>query len=109
DYILTAAVGISAGVDAIVSVFQPLLPHKLLLCLVILAVLAIVNMRGVKDTGAAFILPTFLFVGTLLISIAVGVFKTFYAGGHPVPMATVPHPMTATMTYLSLWLLLKAF
>jgi amino acid transporter len=109
DYILTAAVGISAGVEAIVSVFQPLLPHKLLLCLVILAVLAIVNMRGVKDTGAAFILPTFLFVGTLIISIAVGVFKTFHAGGHPMPMATVPHTMTVTMTGLSLWLLLKAF
>ena len=109
DYILTAAVGISAGVEAIVSVFQPLLPHTLLLCLVILGVLAIVNMRGVKDTGAAFILPTFLFVGTLLISIGVGVFKTLHSGGHPVPVATVPHPLTATVTYLSLWLLLKAF
>jgi len=109
DYILTAAVGISAGVEAIVSVFQPLLPHKLLLCLVILAVLAIVNMRGVKDTGAAFILPTFLFVGTLVVSIAVGVFKTIHAGGHPVPMTTIPHPITATMAGLSLWLLLKAF
>src|ERR1700729_3601956 len=69
DYILTAAVGISAGVEAVVSDQQWLLPHTLLLCLVILAVLAIVNMRGVKDTGAAFILPTFFFVVTLLIAI----------------------------------------
>src|ERR1700721_1909380 len=50
DYILTAAVGISAGVEAVVSDQQWLLPHTLLLCLVILAVLALVNMRGVKDT-----------------------------------------------------------
>jgi amino acid transporter len=109
DYILTAAVGISAGVEAVVSVFPALLPHILLLCLLILAVLAIVNMRGVKDTGAAFILPTFMFVGTLTISIVVGVFKVFRSGGHPVPLAPLPHPIPATVSYLSLWLLMKAF
>jgi amino acid transporter len=109
DYILTAAVGISAGVEAVVSVFPVLLPHILLMCLIILAVLALVNMRGVKDTGAAFILPTFMFVGTLLISIGVGVFKVFHSGGHPVPMAPLPHALPATVSYLSLWLLLKAF
>jgi amino acid transporter len=79
------------------------------MCLIILAVLALVNMRGVKDTGAAFILPTFMFVGTLLISIGVGVFKVFHSGGHPVPMAPLPHALPATVSYLSLWLLLKAF
>jgi len=109
DYILTAAVGISAGVEAVVSVFQPLLPYTLLLCLFILAVLALVNMRGVKDTGAAFMLPTFLFVSTLMIAIAVGVFKTLQAGGHPVAMATVSNPMNVTMSTLGLWILLKAF
>jgi amino acid transporter len=109
DYILTAAVGISAGVEAVVSVFPPLLPHILLLCLVILAVLALINMRGVKDTGAAFILPTFMFVGTLVISIGVGIFRVYQSGGHPVARAPMPHPMAATVSYLSLWLLLKAF
>ncbi len=83
DYILTAAVGISAGVEAVVSDQQWLLPHTLGLCLLILAVLAIVNMRGVKDTGAAFILPTFLFVGTLVTAIGVGTFHVFQSGGHP--------------------------
>src|ERR1700736_1209005 len=90
DYILTAAVGISAGVEAVVSDQPWLHPHTLMLCLVILAVLALINMRGVKDTGAAFILPTFLFVGSLLISIGVGVFKVHAAGGHPTPMAEMP-------------------
>src|ERR1700757_263457 len=70
DYILTAAVGISAGVTALTSAVPKLQPHTLLICLSILVVLAIVNLRGVKDTGAAFILPTFLFVGTLLTLIA---------------------------------------
>jgi amino acid transporter len=109
DYILTAAVGISAGVEAVVSDQQWLLPHRLMLCLVILGALALVNMRGVKDTGAAFIIPTFLFVGTLLISIGVGTFHVFASGGHPTPLADMPHPLSATMGYLTLWLLLKAF
>ncbi len=80
DYILTAAVGISAGVTALTSAVPSLQPHTLLICLVILAILAIVNLRGVKDTGTAFILPTFLFVGTLLTLIGVGMWKTVHGG-----------------------------
>jgi amino acid transporter len=109
DYILTAAVGISAGVEAIVSDQPWLHPHTLLLCIVILAVLALINMRGTKETGAAFIAPTFCFVGSLLVTVGVGAFRTFAAGGHPVSMAVMPEPMPATVGYLGLWLLLKAF
>ena len=109
DYILTAAVGISAGVEAVVSDQQWLLPHTLFMCLFILGVLAIVNMRGVKDTGAAFFVPTFLFVSTLLISIGVGVWHVHQSGGHPVPAGPIPTAPVATMGYLSLWLLMKAF
>ena len=109
DYILTAAVGISAGVTALTSAVPSLQPHTLLICLVILTILALVNMRGVKDTGAAFILPTFLFVGTLLTLIAVGMWKTVAAGGHPMPVAPVPAPLPATVGMLGMWMLLKAF
>ncbi|SNT24057.1 amino acid/polyamine/organocation transporter, APC superfamily [Granulicella rosea] len=109
DYILTAAVGISAGVTALTSAVPALAPHTLLLCLLILAILATVNMRGVKDTGAAFILPTFLFIGTLLILIGVGVFKTFAAHGHPVPMAAMPGEIPQTVKTLGWIMLLKAF
>ncbi len=108
DYILTAAVGISAGVTAMTSALPSLAPHTLVLCLFILAVLAMINMRGVKDTGAAFILPTFLFISTLLTLIGVGVYKTFAAGGHPVALEQVP-AIKATITSLSWILLLKAF
>ena len=109
DYILTAAVGVSAGIEAVVSDQQWLLPHTLMLCLIVLAVLAVVNMRGVKDTGAAFIIPSFLFVGTLMVTIAIGVFHVFKSGGHPVAAAEMPHAMPATVGFLSLWLLMKAF
>jgi amino acid transporter len=109
DYILTAAVGITAGVGAVVSDLPWLQPHMLLLCLVVLAFLALVNMRGVKDTGAAFILPTFLFVGTVLATVAVGVIRVFAAGGHPHAMAPMPTPLPATMAGLTVWLALKSF
>jgi amino acid transporter len=109
DYILTAAVGISAGVTALTSAVPSLHHHTLAICLVILAILAVVNLRGVKDTGAAFILPTFFFVGTLLAIIVVGVYRVYITGGHPVPVVVPPPPAVATVKYLSLWLLLKTF
>jgi amino acid transporter len=109
DYILTAAVGISAGVTALTSAVPHLQPHTLLICLTILVLLVLVNLRGVKDTGAAFILPTFLFVGTLLTLIAVGTWKTVLAGGHPMPMAPVPPPLPASVGALGTWMLLKSF
>src|SRR5499427_5987953 len=88
DYILTAAVGISAGVGALVSAVPRLLPHTLSICLGILVVLTIINLRGVKDAGTAFLLPTYLFVGSLLITIGVGIFRAVTSGGHPAPLET---------------------
>ena len=109
DYILTAAVGISAGVEAVVSDQQWLLPHTLALCLFILAILAIVNMRGTKESGAAFMVPTTMFIGTLMAAVVVGAIHTFHAGGHPTPLMPIPQPPPAVISYLSYWLLLKAF
>src|ERR1700724_1993984 len=85
DYILTAAVGISAGVGALVSAVPSLLPHIVALCLGILLIITMLNLRGVHDAGLAFALPTYLFVGTLLISIAGGVLRVVLSGGHPTP------------------------
>ena len=112
DYILTAAVGISAGVTAVTSVESRLIPYTLPLCLLILAVLALVNLRGVKDTGAAFILPTFMFIGTLLTLVGVGVYKTLAAGGHPIALAAMPATSPAVghfMGFAFIWLIMKAF
>jgi len=113
DYILTAAVGISAGVTALVSAVPELHKHQLLICLFILAIIAIVNMRGVKETGAVFMLPTFVFVGTLLLTIGVGVYHAVATGGHPVALAAPPPPdmskLEAFTPWLLLWLLMKAF
>jgi amino acid transporter len=108
DYILTAAVGISAGVGALVSAVPSLLPHTVSLCVGILIVITILNLRGVRDAGLAFALPTYLFVGTLLITIVAGVVRVLVSGGHPTPAAPLPPPpqMTEAVSY---WLLLKVF
>jgi amino acid transporter len=108
DYILNAAVGISAGVGALVSAFPKLQPHTLALCLGILLILTLINMRGVKDTGSAFLLPTYLFLGSLLVGIGVGTFRAIAAHGHPVAVVAPPH-MPSGSGLLSLWLLLKVF
>jgi amino acid transporter len=108
DYILTAAVGISVAIEAVVSDQPWLHPHTLLLCVVTLAVLALVNMRGAKETGAAFIIPTFFFVGTLLVSIGAGAFHVFASGGHPAPIVPLPAAPPAVAT-LGIWMLLKSF
>src|ERR1039458_3130239 len=109
DYILTAAVGITVGIGAVVSDQPWLEPHMLALCLVVLAFLAMVNMRGVKDTGAAFIAPTFLFVGTVLTTVVLVFFQVVAAHGHPVARAEMPHSLPATIGYLGVWLALKSF
>lgn len=108
DYILTAAVGISAGVGALISAVPSLHQHTLALCLGILVVLTLINMRGVRDTGIAFLIPTYLFLGSLLIVILLGGFHVLLHAGHPVPI--VPPPaLPPTTIALSWWLLLKVF
>ena len=109
DYILTAAVGISAGVGALISAVPSLQPHTLQLCLAVLVILTIVNMRGVHDTGVVFMIPTYLFTGTLLIVIAVGACacacqRRTSASGHAAARHC-PRPRLRS----DWWLLLKVF
>jgi amino acid transporter len=108
DYILTAAVGISAGVGALISAAPHLQPYTLQLCLAVLLTLTIVNMRGVHDTGVVFMIPTYLFTGTLLVVIAVGGYHLLTSGGHPHPLTPLPPVPTATAA-IGAWLLLKVF
>jgi amino acid transporter len=108
DYILNVAVGISAGVGALVSAVPSLLPHTVALCLAILVLLTIVNLRGIRESGVVFMLPTYAFVGTLGLVIAAGIVKTIMSQGHPVAVVAPPIVPAATAT-LGLWLLLRAF
>jgi len=109
DYILTAAVGISAGVGALVSAVPALQPHTLSLCLGILVLITLVNLRGVREAGIVFIIPTYLFVGTLLVAIAIGISHAILAGGHPVPVVAPRASLPAPTAVVSLWLLMQVF
>ncbi len=108
DYILTAAVGISAGVGALISAVPALLPHTVSLCVGILIIITILNLRGVREAGLIFAVPTYLFVGTLLITIGGGLVRVLMSGGHPAPVASLPPPppMVEAVSY---WLLLRVF
>ena len=108
DYVLTAAVGISAGVGALVSAVPGLQAHTLALCLSILLMVTIVNLRGLRESGSVFIIPTYLFLGCLLAMIGLGAVKAIAAGGHPVPVEAMPAMAPAT-AMVSAWLLLKVF
>jgi amino acid transporter len=108
DYVLVVAVGISAGVGALVSAVPKLQPWTLLLCLGILALITVVNLRGVRESGLLFTVPTYLFVGSLVIAILMGVVKTVAANGHPIPVASLPK-LPLAVAVPSLWLLLQAF
>ena len=108
DYVLNVAVAISAGVGALVSALPGLLPYTLPLCLFILIFLTAVNLRGVRSAGVIFMVPTYLFLGCLGITIFYGIIKTLQAHGHPVPVTQLPVITTSTAT-VTLWLLIRAF
>jgi amino acid transporter len=108
DYVLTAAVGISAGVGALISAVPSLQKHTLLLCLAILAVIMLVNLRGMSESGGVFMVPTYLFIFSILGVLAIGAAKAWAAGGHPHPLIEPPHAGPATEA-VALWLLLRAF
>jgi amino acid transporter len=108
DYVLTAAVGISSGVGALISAVPGLQPHTLALCLGILLLLTVVNLRGVREAGGVFMLPTYLFILSLLGLIAAGVWKVLATGGHP-HAVIAPPAISAASAGFSVWLIMKAF
>lgn len=116
DYVLTVAVSIAAGVAAITSMVQGtryawLDEHKVLLCLIFIAFIAVANLRGVRESGAFFAAPTYAFLISFLFMIGYGLFSYYTYGG----TAPVPGPeeiKTAegyTLQPLTLFLLLGAF
>lgn len=106
DYVLTVAVSISAGVAAITSAWPASEPFRVEMALAFIAVLALANLRGVKESGAIFAGPTFAFVGLVGLMVVAGIVR--FATGNPVtiPAATDAHFGTQALTT---FLILKAF
>ncbi len=109
DYVLTAAVGISAGIGALVSAVPSLQSKTLTLCLVALFLLTIANLRGQREAGGIFMFPTYSFLICMFAMIAIGIVKVLAASnGHPVPVIAPPSAPKA-LEAVGAWLLLKAF
>src|SRR5207302_101424 len=70
--------------------------------------ITLINLRGIRDAGLVFMAPTYLFAGTLLAAILMGLFKTFLSGGHPMPAEPLP-PISRAAALPSTWSILQAF
>jgi amino acid transporter len=106
DYTLTVAVSIAAGVAALTSAFPVFIPDTVVICLLILAVVTVLNLRGLGDAARAFLLPTLVFIVGLLLIIAIGLI-------HPLalhaPQPGVPLVPRVPLEAVSVLLILKAF
>jgi amino acid transporter len=108
DYVLNVAVGISAGIGALISAAPALQPYTLTLCLVILILLTFVNVRGIGEAGRLFMLPTCVFVLSLCTIVFWGMLAMISSGGHPHPVVPPAHLAKATEA-VGAWVLLRAF
>ncbi len=109
DYLLDVGVGISTGVGALVSAAPSLHAHMLGICLLILFLLTVINLRGVRESGVLFMAPTWIFCACMLGMLGWGIAKQMLSGGHAQPVVAPPMPATKTVAAVSAWLLIRAF
>ncbi len=107
DYILTVAVSISSGVAQITSAFPVLFAHRAALSVLLVGFVMFVNLRGVKESGTVFAIPTYFFVTLMFVTVGTGLVRLLAGTLHPV---TAPPPLDVEMTRgFGLFLLLHAF
>jgi len=104
DYLTTVAVSVTAGVEALVALVPVLDPHRVALDVACVVALMLVNLRGVREAGALFVLPTYVFVGSLAVLLGWGLLR--FATGNLHPLHAVPTHATESV---SLFLVLRAF
>ena len=110
DYILTVAVSISSGVAQITSAFPELYVWRVPIALALVAFMTVVNLRGVKESGRAFAIPTYFFLGMTLLTIAIGFIRYFTGTLGTVPLESVEVAHAGeTLQILTLFLILRAF
>jgi amino acid transporter len=106
DYVLTVAVSISAGIFAITSFATPLESHRVGLSIAALVLIVLVNLRGVRESGLLFALPTYLFVAAIGTLVVAGVVELATGTAH---RAVTPHPLPVGAGAITLFVLLRAF
>jgi amino acid transporter len=106
DYVLTVAVSVSAGVLALVTLVPQLASYVVPIDVALVIFITVVNLRGVRESGSIFAIPTYIFIGSALLLIIVGSVKSFFIQHNPI-IGTFP-PVQATES-LTLFLVLKSF
>jgi amino acid transporter len=106
DYVLTVAVSISAGIYAITSFVPSLTSHKVGLSLACLVIIVLANLRGVRESGMLFALPTYAFVSVILVLVGAGLVKDMTGNLH---QAVVPNPLPAGAGAIGVFVILRAF
>jgi amino acid transporter len=107
DYILTVAVSISSGVAQITSAFPALLPIKVEIAVAVIILMTVVNLRGVKESGRIFAIPTFFFIGTMFMTLIIGAIQ--YFTGHLGVVTNVEEIQHVVLEPLGVFLILRAF
>ena len=104
DYVLTAAVSLTAGVEAIASAFPSLWPYRVEAALVLLAIITLINLRGIQESGTVMAIPVYLFLVIYIGMLLFGIFRAIVEGPG-VPVVAAPAPIAP----LTLFLVLRAF
>jgi amino acid transporter len=108
SYVLTVAVSMSAAVAAIASAVEVLEPYRVELAIGLIGLVTLANLRGIKESGRLFAIPTYLFIASIFVLIGVGVFKLVTGQVVPAPPPAVPN-IPAHPQPLAFFLLLHAF
>lgn len=109
DYILTVAVSIAAGVGAVVSAFPQLHPYLVQLSVLAIGIVAWANLRGMKESGAVFAIPTYGFVLSMLVMIALGVARSWNAGPVEQVVVSAPGIIGKEAEFALIYILFRAF
>ena len=108
DYILTVAVSISSGVAQITSAFPTLFPYRVEIAVGLVLFVMLINLRGVKESGTIFAIPTYFFIVMMFLTVLVGLFR-YLAGGLSAVVAPPPLEMLHGAQAVTLFLILRAF
>ncbi|MEW5829570.1 MAG: APC family permease [Chloroflexota bacterium] len=111
DYILTVSVSVSAGVRAVTSAFPEVFPYRIELAIAAILLITWINLRGLRESGAIFAVPTYAFFGGVFVVILLGLVRYFgWFGAAPLPLhPETIEPVTEASGFLFIWLLFRAF
>lgn len=111
DYILTVSVSVSAGVRAVTSAFPEAFEYRVIIALVAIGLITWINLRGVRESGTIFAIPTYAFVVGVWVVLLIGLVRYFgLFGAPPIPVVEEQAPALVSVTgFAYVWLLLRAF